>query len=964
MSASSRRRLAAPVLSSLILVGAVAAAAQNAPRPGHLPSLDYPLEALLPGPYDPAVPTQEAIVGFAPGARAATPEEIERCLAAWRDNPRAKVVEYARSHEGRPLHYVVVTSPANQARLDDIRAAGARLADPRGLGERDAHALADDLPAVAWLAYSIHGNETSGSDAALALLYHLLAGTGPDVTALLDEVVVLVDPTMNPDGRARHLAEVRQMRSTTPNLDDQSVLHSGTWPYGRGNHYLFDLNRDWILGTQPESRGRIRAAAEWQPLLFVDAHEMGSQDTFLFSPQRAPVNPHTPAWRARWAETFAAGQAAAFDRMAWPYYTGEWNEGWYPGYSDAWAQQRGAVGILYEQANVVEDGVRQGSGGVLTYREAVHHQLTASLANLETLRQHGDAMQRERLEDRREALSAGGSYAGRAFAVLPGSQPTRFRRFAELMALQGFEAQVLERAATVRGALDAFGERRDRELPAGTLLFANGQPHAHLLASMLELDTPLTPDYVARERGELLRRGESTIYDVTAWNVPLMYGLETFELSAGLPAGAAAWSAPAPPAAPALGEGVAWVIDGADDGSVAAAARLAQRGIQVRVAERPLRFAGRDFARGSVVVSRYDQGGADPRAALAEVAAELQLAVEALPTGLAPGDDPDLGGGWLQRLEAPRVALLSGGGTSGYDFGALWHLLDTRLGIRHSHLAESDLAGFADLRRYNVLVLPDRWGGELSAGALEKVKTWVQQGGTLIAVGDQAAQIAREGSGLGSVRQLGDVLEDLDRYETQVMREIAASRGDAVPADQLWSHSVPAQLAVPWDGRPAEPRLDPKELARRDEHQRLFMPAGALLAARVDDESWLTFGLGDWVPLITRRQPVLMTAAGAEAPIRFGVFAPRPGAKAVRAGWAAVPEGQELRLRLSGLLWPEAAHRLASSAWVTRESLGRGQVILFAGETSFRATTLAAERVMANALVYGPAFVDSAPVVP
>jgi hypothetical protein len=942
---------------------AAAAGAQALPRPGVLPALDYPLEALLPGPYDPQVPTQEAILGFAPGARAATPEEIERCLAAWREHPRATVVEYARSHEGRPLHYVVVTSPANHARLDAIRAANARLADPRGLADREAETLLADLPAVAWMAYSIHGNESSGSDAALALLYHLLAGTAAEVTTLLDEVVVIVDPTMNPDGRARHLAQVQQARAVAPNLDDQSLLHSGAWPWGRGNHYLFDLNRDWILGTQPETRGRIRAAAEWHPLLFVDAHEMGSQDTYLFSPQRAPVNPHTPAWRARWAEAFAADQATAFDRQAWPYYTGEWNEGWYPGYSDAWAQQRGALGILYEQANVVEDGVRQGGGGVLTYREAVHHQLVSSLANLETLRRNRAQMLRERLADRRGALAAGSRYADRTFAVLPGNNPTRFRRFADLMALQGFEAHVLERPTTVRGALDAFGERRERQLPAGTLLLANHQPEAPLLASMLELDVPLTPEYVARERRELLRRGESTIYDVTAWNVPLMYGLEALELPGAVPAGATGWRPAPAPATPALGDGVAWVVDGGDDASVAAAARLAQRGIQVRVAERPLRFAGRDFARGSVVVSRLDNRGEDPRGALADVAAELQLPVTALPTGLAPGDDPDLGGGWFSRVEAPRIALLSRGGTSGYDFGALWHLLDTQLGIRHSHLDEARL-GQADLRRYNVLVLPDRWGEELSAGALEKVKTWVQQGGTLIAVGRQAAQLAKEASGFSSTRLLPDVLEDLDRFEAQVLRELAADRGEGVPAAALWSHAVPAEVALPWEERPATARPDAKELARRDEHQRLFMPAGALLAGRVDQESWLTFGLGDWVPLLTRRQPVLMAGSGVDAPVRFGVVVPKPGAEAHRAGWAAVPKGHEMRLRLSGLLWPEAAHRLASSAWVTRERLGNGQVILFAGDTAFRATSLVTQRVMANAMVYGPAFADSTPVIP
>jgi hypothetical protein len=369
------------VLAILVLPSPLGAMERLA-TPAPVQELTGPLEIIPGAPYDPAVPTPDTLLGFPLGSRAATPEEIVRVVQAWDGHPRVKIVEYARSWEGRPLHYVVVTSPANQARLEEVKAGMARLGDPRGLADGEAQRLVRELPGVAWIAYSIHGNESSGSDASLAVLHHLIAGTDPAVTTLLEEVVVIIDPMMNPDGRARFTHQAAQHRGAAPNFDDQSLLRTGSWPWGRGNHYLFDLNRDWTLGIHPETRGRIRAVSEWRPLLFVDAHEMGSQDTYLFSPQREPKNPHTPESRSRWSALFARDQAAAFDQRGWAYYTGEWNEGWYPGYSDAWATFRGAVGILYEQARVGEDAVRRPGGGLLTYRRAVMHQAVSSLANI------------------------------------------------------------------------------------------------------------------------------------------------------------------------------------------------------------------------------------------------------------------------------------------------------------------------------------------------------------------------------------------------------------------------------------------------------------------------------------------------------------------------------------------------------------------------------------------------------
>src|SRR5690606_16866554 len=281
---------------------------------------------------------------------------------------------------------------------------------------------------------------------------------------------------MNPDGRDRFLKMVAEYRGNVPNTDHQSLVHTGDWPAGRGNHYLFDLNRDSIFGVHPETRGRLRAVSEWRPLIFVDAHEMWPLDTFLFAPGRAPINPHFPERRGHWGQVFAQDQAAAFDQLGWRYYTGEWNEGWYPGYTDSWATLRGAVGILYEQAGLSDAGVQRPEGRVETYKEAVHKQALSAVANLRTLRANKDAMLAEFLAERRENIAADGRFAERAYVIEPGANAGRLEKFLVLMDLQGVRVHRASEAFRASGK-DWLGDAfEDREFGAGAVIIPGGQP--------------------------------------------------------------------------------------------------------------------------------------------------------------------------------------------------------------------------------------------------------------------------------------------------------------------------------------------------------------------------------------------------------------------------------------------------------------------------------------------------------
>lgn len=987
-------------LASLLCVTATAQERATPLPPTELAGLRW-TNAFFPGTtYRAAVPAGESLLGFPIGQRAANADEIEKCLKAWAAAApeRTRLVEYSRSYEDRPLHYLIVTAPKNLSRLDEIQNGMAKLGDPRKLAEAEAKQLIETLVPVAWLGYTIHGDETEGSDAAMAVLYHLIAAEDPDVTKLLEEVVVIVDPLQNPDGRDRFLKMIAENRGTTPNVDDQSLQHTGYDARGRGNHYYFDLNRDPLFAVHPETRGRMKEVARWNPVLVVDAHGMGGQDTHLFSPPREPVNLHFPPSDESWSRRFARDQAAAFDRHGLVYYHGEWNEGWYPGYTDAWPVFRGAVGILYEQARIAEDGVRRPEGRILSYRESVFHHVIGSMANLKTVQANGKQLLENFYTIRQRACAADGPYAKRTFAVLPTANRARLDKFIRLSQLHGFEMFQAGSEFTVASATDQLGrEVKDRKIPAGTLLIPNRQPLGHLVAAVLEFDPRIPAKALEDERQEILRNGGSRIYDTTAWSLTMMFGLEALTLPMELPEAAQPFKPAERVDVGVVGQveaPVAYAIDGADDLSVTVAARLMERGLQVRAAEKTFEFDGQKFARGSVVITRLDNRSftGDWRATIDATARELGLRAVAIRTGLGEGDLPDLGGEHFKRLEPPRIALLSRGGSSPSALGEVWFFLDHELGIRHARV---NVEGEPDLSRYNVVVVAERFGGPLPGSWTNRLKDWVRAGGTLIAMGNSAAQFASEKADLSKVRVLPDVLSRLGEYELTVFREWLARDGDLPPADVVWSYKATPGLKYPWqsvDGAHAEE----KELKKRDAWLSLFMPQGALVAARVDAKHWLTFGCEEPLPVLTLGNSVLMAGEGVEVPVRLGYLtkvelkevnsaktsspktdAPnKPNAsdkpdadkkekkEPPRVGWSALPPGTEMHLRMSGLLWPEATHRLANSASVTRERLGRGQIILFATRPTFRAATLGPARMMLNAMVYGPGCGAAQPIRP
>jgi hypothetical protein len=892
------------------------------------------------GAYDPLVPAPAAVLGFVPGDRPARYDQVVSYIRKLAEtSPRVRLMEMGRSTEGRQQYYLAIALPDRLQRLEQIQQDAGRLADPRTLDASGAQGIAKNSPAVVWIGYGIHGDELSSVDAALHVAYQLAAGTDEHTASILKELVVCIDPMENPDGRERFLAQMEQWNGVVPNPDAQSLHHTGVWPYGRGNHYLFDLNRDWFTLVHPETRARVRTVLQWNPQVFIDSHEMGAYDTYLFSPPRQPINHNISPNAKQWWQLFASDQARAFDRHGWSYYTREWSDDWYPGYANSWALYTDAAGILYEQAGVEGSLVKRPDGTTLVYRETVHHHIVSSLANLGTAARHRQNLLQRFYEAKKQALTPEKGEP-QAFYLVSRDNPARVERLVEKLLLQRIEVMkaggefALDDARAVSG-----GKPAEQQLPAGTYIVPMNQPMARLARAILEFDPRMLSSFLQEERKSLEKERDSKLYDVTAWSLPLAYGLEAYWSAERTRVSAAAVTAIERPRGMVEGGPAPFgYLFSYDDRGVEALAGLLQRGFKVRTAKEPFAVENHSYARGTLLV-RVNENSPGLLESLRQVADSTGVVFRAVGTGLSTAG-PDLGGNDFVLLQQPRILLVGGSEVGTTGFGALWHLLDSRLRIRATMMPLGALAS-SDLRPYNILVLPSVGDPQsvmhaLGKGGVGRLREWVEGGGTLVALGNAAGFFADTASGFSGVRVRQQALKDLDLYKRAFELEQKAEK-PRIDSIALWSGTLP----VPDTAGGGKSEANEKDLAMQDERARMFMPRGAILRVDLDEEHWLAYGAGKSVPGLIFGSQVLVSRYPVRTPARF-----------------AGTDG----LRLSGLLWPEARDRWARTAYATRESRGRGQIILFSGDPVFRGFFLGTERLLVNALLLGPGFGTNPPV--
>jgi Zinc carboxypeptidase len=942
------------------------------------------MRVLFPGAtFQSEIPSQYDVTGVKPGERPLRPEEALAFYSALAEaSPRARLIEYARSHEGRPLVALAVSDEQTIARLDEFQREHADLLDPRTGGVPAVSDLAG-AKAVAWMAYGIHGDELSSTDAAVALAYWLVAGQDSAANDLREKLVVLIDPNENPDGRSRYLAQTMSFAHRTANPDQDDLSHRAVWPWGRGNHYLFDMNRDWFIMTQPES-ARTEHIARWLPQVLVDSHEMGANSSYLFPPPRHPFNPYLPPNTQKWEVLFAGDQAKALDNHGFPYFSGEWNEEFFPGYGSSWVSYQGTIGILYEMSRTSGTLVRKRGGTLRTFAQAVEHQVTSSVANLSTLAGDPAQILHDHISARQTAIDNGSKGPVKAWVFPPDPRhPERAGKLAGLLVRQGIEVQVLSGKSIRDSGLRSVstGEKNEIELVAGTFMVRLDQPSGFMVHALLDPHVAMETEFFQEER-EYLEKGKgSRLYETTAWSLALTRGTP-FYWKDGVPDGT--WlpyktEAQDSPPSGVPSDFTSLIIDGDPDTAPRVLADLLQGGINVRVAQKPFTVEGKSYHRGALVI-RKESNEHHLIDRLKPIAERHNVAMIPVSTSRSK-EGPDLGGRHFDVLVEPRVGVLAGMPISPTDFGVIWHLLDQELDLRFSSI-DVGRFGRVDLSRYNVLVFPSVMGGPamyrqtIGPGGMENLRQWVKSGGTAIGFGGGAKMLADEKTELTSARFRSQTLavhpspvwslsaeeaESAGRAQATGLR-VAAARTEEEPAASVGHGSlydiapILGPGALPFSkgheqGMPLKTQPMPMsewiksvlppgrlaaeegDLALADARLRRFMPQGALLRADLDPEFWLNFGLADNIAVWFGGDDTII----ASSPVTIG---------------ALFPEVE--RMHLGGLLWPEGAMRMAHTAYATRERVGKGQVILFAANPVFRRWMQDTERMFMNAVLLGP----------
>jgi len=670
--------------------------------------------------YDPAFPTPAEFLGFELGRHPVRHHQLVdylRLLAEGSD--RLTVETIGHSHERRPIEFLVATTPGNHARLDEIRARHVALSEP-GSGQD----VSADMPVVTWLNYGVHGAESSGMDAALPFVYHLAAARGEEIERLLADSVVLVTAVFNPDGHAKRIAWFDSYGGERMIADPDHAEHDHDWQFARTNHYGFDLNRQWLLQTQPEPRAWMAQWHAWRPNLTVDYHEMGSGQTYYFHPGvRTRTNPLVPERAEELMAATVAASEAFLDGEARLYYHGERFDNFYIGKGSTYPLVNGGVGVLYEAAAARGREIET-DNGLRTYRENIRKHFRTSIASVAGAVALREAYLRYQKDFYDTALEEAQDADTQAWVVSAGGDRARLHFFADLLQRHRIETHRLERDLEVQGETFRAEE---------SLLVPVAQPQYRMIRSVFETLTEFE---------------DSTFYDVSTWTLPPAFGLDHAPLRGrsfrdnllgetwvpGPPV------APEPPAAK-VGYAFEWDAYYAPR----ALGRVTEAGLLARAALKPFTAktseGTHEFGRGTVVVpfDRQEKDRETIRSIMRTIAAEDGVRVHALTASRSATGTRgiDLGSPSFEAMVQPRVLLVTGRGVDLYDSGEVWHLLDLRMELPVT-LRHLDRLGGVDWARYTHLILP---GGDYDEDDawVRSLRRWVRDGGTLVAIGDTAS---------------------------------------------------------------------------------------------------------------------------------------------------------------------------------------------------------------------------------
>jgi hypothetical protein len=915
---------------SLILLGIFAFRAFAEANPVNLPANNHAFDFYARGPYRAEIVRPSDFFGYEPGEFLTTFALYESLLREYgHHSDRLRIFQLGKTPEHRTIYLLAISSPENLAHLEQIKGQLAKLADPRKPNAGDLEDLIRRTPIAVWLSYSIHGNESAAFEAGIQVLYQLLASDDRDFTMALDRAIVLINPCQNPDGHERFATWYNAHGDGRP--EHYAYEHEEPWSIeGRLNHNFFDLNRDLISISQPESQIATRAFLEWHPQILADHH--GETKEYFFPPPALPINPNLPSKTTiKWMQIFAEANAAAFDQYGWSYFVREMFDLFYPGYWDTWSSLHGATGMTYETDGGGPLGYRwyRDDGTVLTLRDGITKHFTASLSTVLT----AAANRESRLRDYRDFFESSIKGSQWRSYLIPNTNPPATAELCALLQRQGIEVARTNREMSIEKGTDRYGrDFSNKTIPAGSYVINSAQPYGRMATTLLNFETAENPEFLTRQekhrrineqKGTEESKEDFEFYDVTSWSLPLAMGVEAYSTDQPIPpdivepiddrqiaSSASTEDGKNGSDQVRLSEGVAYVFEAKSPQSMRLAVYLIQSGYRVDTSNDIFRASGQDFPRGSFIL-RKERNPADLSQVLGKFAAQYGVTVRSVSSALSDDNDPGIGSEKIFSLKIPKVAVLAGEPGSQTSYGLLKFLLEQEYGIDLVPVPLSNLTKDV-LRHLNVLILPNGeasdYKKELDDQRLDDLRGWVSEGGVLICIGGASEFAANAETKLTSSRILGTdekaVDEDKPSGSSDKSKEETAKKQKGLGEKKNAAERKP--LEVP----------------------------GAIVRAHVNHDHFLTIGYeDDDLPLLVRGNAFFERSNTGANVLTF--------------------DGAELKI--SGFFWEgNTAELLRGTSALIDEPIDKGRVILFDSEPGFRMIWTSSVRLLLNAIVYGP----------
>ena len=616
---------------------------------------------------------------------------------------KVRLFKYGRTYEGRDLMVAFVSSPANLEKLEDIR-----KSNMTRTGLEQGGYLDQDI-AIVWLSYNVHGNEANSTETSMKVLYELVRENS-SYTSWLDSLVVVIDPCLNPDGRDRYVNWYNQVANIKPNPNVLTREHQEGWAYGRTNHYMFDLNRDWMWQTQIESEYRLKLYNDWLPHVHVDFHEQYFNSQYYFAPAAEPYHEAITDWQKEFQEVVGANNMKYFDEKGWLYFTREIFDLLYPGYGDTYPMYNGAIGMTYEMPGHSTGGlaVKTNKGDTLTLSKRIAMHYTTSIATLETCFNN-----REKLIDQFTDFYQEGK-EDNLYYILRSERQDRLDLLAELLD----KHKIVYKSGSSPKSIKAYSFNLDEsvsiKLKAQDLIIPVNQPKSTLVKVMFEKNTQLS---------------DTLTYDITAWSLPYVYGLDAYQANASIDL--SDYKKSEITVRESAQKPYAYIMRWTSMKDAKFLAEILNAGYKLNYSTKSFEYQGIDYNAGTLFITRNDNqsnGFEDELLTLAKSSDRILVPVY---SGAAIGTI-DLGSQKIKFMKKPTIAMLSGEGISARSFGELWYFFEQELDFAIDIFHNEDYSNLK-MAEYDVIVLASGNYSELhKEDNFQQIDSWVKQGGKLI----------------------------------------------------------------------------------------------------------------------------------------------------------------------------------------------------------------------------------------